>query len=160
MRDFEKLNNQPRSTVQQKRGKNKIKPEILTKQYSPLGPNINSIIKKHLHIIIDNPNLVEMFSKDSMFFAYKRFPNLKDLMVRADPYSIKPLKETDQDPGCSDCKKRCDSCKNYVDHVSSFECFATTKNLLNQNTSHMHHTKYDLFSISFSKIMFNRETFH
>ena len=48
-------------------------------------------------------------------------------MVHADPYSIKPLKEIDQNPGCSDCMKRCDSCKNFVDHVSSFECFATKK---------------------------------
>ena len=38
-------------------------------------------------------------------------------MVRADLYSIKPLKEIDQDPGCSDCMKRCDSCKNYLDHI-------------------------------------------
>ena len=147
VRDFEKLNNQPRSTVQQKRGKSKIRPVIFTKQYNPLGPNINSIIKKHLLIIIDNPNLVEMFSKDSMLFACKRFPNLKDLMVRADPYSIKPLKETDQDPGCSDFKKRCDSCKNYVDHVYHLLNVLQQNNLLNQNTSHVHHTKYDLFRI-------------
>ena len=66
-----------------------------------------------------------MFPKDSMFCAYKRFPNLKDLMVRADSYSIKPLKETDQNPGCSDCMKRGDSYKNFVDHISSFECFTT-----------------------------------
>ena len=65
-----------------------------------------------------------MFPKDSIFCAYKRFPNLKDLVVRADPYSIKPLKEIDQNPGCSDCMKRCDSFKSFVDHVSSFECFA------------------------------------
>ena len=47
-------------------------------------------------------------------------------MVRDDPYSIKPLKEIDQDPGCSDCM-RCDSCKGFVDHILSFECFATKK---------------------------------
>ena len=66
-----------------------------------------------------------MFPKDSVFCTYKRFPNLKDLMVHADPYSIIPLQEIDQDPGCSDCMRRCDSCKNFVDHISSFECFAT-----------------------------------
>ena len=43
-------------------------------------------------------------------------------MVRADSYSIKPLKEIDEDPGCSDCKKRCDSCKKIVEQVSSFQC--------------------------------------
>ena len=45
-------------------------------------------IYKHLLIITDNPNLVDMFPKNSMFCAYKRFPNLKDLIVHADPYSI------------------------------------------------------------------------
>ena len=49
-------------------------------------------------------------------------------MVHADLYSIKPSKYIDQDPGSSDCMKRCDSCKNFVDHISSFECFATKKN--------------------------------
>ena len=123
IRAFEKINNQPRSTVQQKRA------VIFTTQYNPLGANINSIIKNSIIVIIitDNPNLAGMFPKDSMFCAYKRFPNLKELMVRADHYSIKPLKEIDQDPGCIDCMKRCDSYKNFVDHISSFECFATKK---------------------------------
>ena len=81
-------------------------------------------MKKHVFLITDNPNLDDMFFSNSMFCTYKKFPNLKVLMVRLDPYSIKPLKEIDQDPGCSDCKKRCDSCENFVDHVSSFKCFA------------------------------------
>ena len=46
-------------------------------------------------------------------------------MVHTDPYSIRPLKEIDQDLGCSGCVNRCDSCKNFDDHVSSFECLAT-----------------------------------
>ena len=50
-------------------------------------------MKSHLPNITGNPNLVEMFPEDSVFYAYKRFPNLKDLMVRAVPYIIKPLKE-------------------------------------------------------------------
>ena len=51
-----------------------------------------------------------MFPEDSMFCAYKKLPNLKDLMVCSDPYSIKPLKEIDQDPGCSDCE-------NFVERI-------------------------------------------
>ena len=61
IRAFKKINIQPRSTVQQKRAKNKKKTVIFTTQYNPLGPNINSIIKKHLPVITDNPSLVEMF---------------------------------------------------------------------------------------------------
>ena len=64
-----------------------------------------------------------------MFCPYKRFPNLKDLMVVVYLYSIKPLKEIDQHPGCSVCMKRIYSCKNSVDHISSFECFATKKRI-------------------------------
>ena len=89
MKAFEKNNQQPRSTVQQKRTKSNIKSVIFTTQYKPLGPNISSIIKKHLPIIKDTPNLIDMLPKDSIFCPSKRFPNLSDLMVRADPYSIK-----------------------------------------------------------------------
>lgn len=55
------------------------------------------------------------------------FPDLKDLMACVNPYSIKPLKEVDQDSGCKDYMKRCDSSKNFIHHISSFGCF-TTKN--------------------------------
>ena len=74
-----------------------------------------------------------------MFCPYKRFPNLKDLMVHAYPYSIKPLKEIDQDPGSSGCMKRCDFCKIFVDHISSFECFATKKKLKSKDISRAPH---------------------
>ena len=80
-----------------------------------------------------------MFPKDSIFCAYKRFPNPKDLMVHADPYSIKPLKEIDSDPSCNDCMKRCDSYKNFVDNISSFECFATKKFLEPEDISNAQH---------------------
>ena len=71
IRAFKKINSQPRSKLQQKRAKSKAKPVIFTTQYNPVGRNINPIVKKPLPIIIDNPNLVEMFPKDSMFRACK-----------------------------------------------------------------------------------------
>ena len=60
-------------------------------------------------------------------------------MVRADSYSIKPLKEIDEDPGCSDCNKRCDFCKNFLDHISSFEYFTTKKKKKSEYISHAPH---------------------
>ena len=71
IRAFKKISNQSRSKLQQKRAKSKVKPVIFTTQYNPVGPNINPIVKKPLPIIIDNPNLVEMFPNDSMFRACK-----------------------------------------------------------------------------------------
>ena len=61
---------------------------MFTTQYNPLGPNISSIIKKHLPLIKFNPNLIEMFPKVSIFSACKRFPNHRDPMVHGDPYNI------------------------------------------------------------------------
>ena len=104
-RALEKNNKQPRLTAQQKRAKNNLKPSIFTTQYNPVGPNISSIITKHLPIIKDNHNLMEMFLKGSIFCTYKRFPSLRDLMVHSDLYSIKPLKEVHQDHCCSNCMK-------------------------------------------------------
>ena len=86
LRAFEKFNNQPRSNIEEKGAKSKIKPAIFTTQYNPLGHNINCIIKKHPSIITDNLNLLDMFLKDSVFCAYQRFLNLSDLMMRADLY--------------------------------------------------------------------------
>ena len=48
-------------------------------------------------------------------------------MMRADPYTIKPLEEVDEDPGCSDYMKRCDSCKTLLT-IYVNKCFATKKN--------------------------------
>ena len=51
-----------------------------------------------------------MFPKDLMLCLYKSFPNLRDIMVSAGPYSHKTIKKVDQGPGCSDFMKRYDSC--------------------------------------------------
>ena len=74
-----------------------------------------------------------------MVCAFKRFPNLKDLMMRADPYSIKPLKEIDQNPGCSDCMKRCDSCKNFVDMYHLLNVLQQKKISKSEDISHAPH---------------------
>ena len=63
-RALEKNNKQPILTTQHKRAEGNIKPVIFTTQYNPLGPNISFIIKKHLPIIKNNTNLIEMFPKE------------------------------------------------------------------------------------------------
>ena len=82
--------------ISKKEQNNNAEPVIFTTQYNPLISNTSSIIKRHLPVPTGNPSLMEMFPKDSIFCAYKRFPNLRDLMVCADPYIIKPLKKVDQ----------------------------------------------------------------
>ena len=61
----------------------------------------------------------------SVFCLCKRFPSLRDLIVYDDPYSIRSLKEVDQNPGYISCKIRCNLCMKFVDHLLSTSCFAT-----------------------------------
>ena len=59
-----------------------------------------------------------------MMIAYKREKKLKELLTKADPYSI--IKNVDDEiHTCVPCKQRCDSCANFVVAESSFECFTT-----------------------------------
>ena len=86
-----------------------------------------------------------MFPNDLTYCAHGIFPNLIHVMVSADTFSIKTLKEVDQDPRRSKFYEKMWR-KKFVDHISSFQYFAIIF-FLNQTISLMHHTIYDLFSI-------------
>ena len=58
--------------------------------------------------------------------AYKREKKLKELLTKADPYNI-INNVNDETHTYVPCKKRCDSCTNFVVAKSSFECFATKR---------------------------------
>ena len=103
------------------------RPVIFTTQFNPIGPDIRKIINSHLHLFNSSPVLKEISPKGSIFTAYKRLPNLKELMVRADPYISNHGNNIVDDPGYKTCNRKCDSCNNFVDSVSSFKCNATGK---------------------------------
>ena len=60
--------------------KNKV---VFCSNYNPLGPNINSNIQKHAHIL-DNCQIMQ--NKEIMV-AYKHEKNLNELLTRANPYN-------------------------------------------------------------------------
>ena len=97
--------------------KNKI---IFCSKYNPLGPNIKNIIQKHVHIL-DNGQIMQ---NKEIKVACKREKSLKELPTRADCYNI--INHVDDEIHTYvPCKKRYDSCTNFVVAKSSFECFAT-----------------------------------
>ena len=98
--------------------KNKI---VFCSKYSHLGPNIKNIIQKHAHIL-DNCQIME--NKEIMV-VYKREETLKELLTRNNPYIINHV--DDEMHTYVSCKKRCDSCTNFVVAKSSFKCFATKR---------------------------------
>ena len=95
---------------------------VFCRKYNPQGPNINSIIRKHPHIL----NNCQIMQNKEILVAYKRKKNLKELLMKADPYNI--ISNIDDEMHTYvPCRQRCDSCANFVVAKSSFECFATKR---------------------------------
>ena len=86
-------------------------------KYNPLGPTIKKTIQKHAHIL----GSCQIMQSKEIMVAYEREKKLKELLTRADLYNV--VNHVDDVP----CKKRCDSCTNFVIAKSSFECFPTKK---------------------------------
>ena len=101
--------------------KNKI---VFCSKYNTLGSNIKNIIQKHAHILGN----CQVIQNKEIMATYKREKNLKELLTRVDPYNI--LNHVnDEMHAYVPCRKRCDSCTNFVITKSSFECFTTKKSL-------------------------------
>ena len=91
-------------------------------KYYPLGRNIKNIIQKHAHIL-DNYQIMQ--NKEIMV-AYKCHKKSKELLTTSDPYNI--INNVDDEVHTYvPCKKRCNSCMNFVVAKSSFECFSAER---------------------------------
>ncbi len=58
-------------------------------RYSPLANNIDGIIQKYWHIVESDPKLQSIFDKLPRV-VYKRPPNLRNMLVRADLLVLQP----------------------------------------------------------------------
>ena len=73
----------PRSETLQEHNRDKDKsPVPFTITYNPALPNIQEILHKKQPILYSTNHLQKIF-KDVPFIAYRRSPNLRDLLVRA-----------------------------------------------------------------------------
>ena len=103
------------------------KKKIFITKYNPLGPNVRGIIKKHSHILEQSAAAKAVFPEGIMV-ASKRERNLKELLSRADPYSIKcDLTENLSGKGYKRCQNDCDSCKCFVMETDKITSTATGK---------------------------------
>ena len=90
-----------------------------------MGPNVRAIIKKHSHILSNSVAAKEVFPNGVML-ASRREQNLKELLTRADPYSIKvDLTADHTGMGYKSCNKTCDSCRSFVMEVDKIKSSAT-----------------------------------
>ena len=114
-----------------KHGK-KVKPRnaknliVFSTSFDPHGPNVNKIINRNIHLLLNNDNLKELYTKGTILNANKREKNLQQLLMRSDPYNIKDDQQLKEDRGYTKCSyKNCDSCNNFVDETTYIECNAT-----------------------------------
>ena len=123
---FNKLSTIPRNDARKSAGKKNPKDLIVfSTSYNPRGPNVNNIVRKYLHLIQNNPKLNTLIPKGTILVANKREKNLKELLLRADPYNIKSDLCNNNPSGYEKCGKKCDSCINFVDETSDIISNAT-----------------------------------
>jgi hypothetical protein len=103
---------------------------IFSTKYNPLGPNVRAIVKQHSHILEKSATAKEVFPEGVMV-ASRREQNLKELLTRADPYSIKSDLTGDlTGMGYKGCDRKCDSCDTFVMETNKIKCSATGKTFM------------------------------
>ena len=119
--NFRKIQDISRRDARKKRGKEAgQKKQRFFSEYNPRGPNISAIIKKHEHFVRGHEFLNNLFPPNCFQVVHRRGQNLKELLLRADPYSVKP-----QPVGCYNKCEGCDSCKNFLSGQTSVKVNAT-----------------------------------
>ena len=119
---FERTKIMPRKKAREKVNKGNCSSAIVfSTKYNPRGPNVKSIFTKHSHLIRNCPSLKKIFP-DGVMTSFKREKNLKELLMRGDPYNIKEDLIDHSKHGYKRCNQICDSCDNFVletDHIIS-----------------------------------------
>ena len=70
--------------------------------------------------------MTEIFPAKSVFPAYRRTKNLKEVLAPSKFRPSSAANQTDNEGGCFKCdKNRCDLCKNFLLQTSKFQSSAT-----------------------------------
>jgi len=94
--------------------------------YNPILPDVQRVIKKHAHLLRSSPELLEIFPPKSVFPAYRRIKNLKEILAPSKFGGTGSVNHTRQETvGCFKCNKRCDLCQKFLIQDTKFRSFAT-----------------------------------
>ena len=81
-KQFDKVPSIPRAELLKKKVKPAKKVFPLVLEYNPILPDIQKVIKKHFYLLQSSPEVKEIFPSNSIFPAYRRTRNLKEMLVR------------------------------------------------------------------------------
>ena len=112
--EYDKVSSLPRHEARKKVEKSFDNKLIFTSAFNLRGPNVSQSINHHLDLIKKSPFLHNIFPDGSILVASERCQNLKDLLVRGDPYNIKHDLTDTVPHQYKPCGKKCDSCDNFV----------------------------------------------
>ena len=121
--------------------KKNVKPDKivfpLVHDYSPIPPDIQKLIQGHAHLLRSSPELLEIFPSKSIFPAYRRTKNLKDILAPSKFCGDSGVNQVERETGgCFKCSSRCDLCKNFLIQDSKFKRFSTGRTFkINQDLS-------------------------
>lgn len=104
----------------------KVFPLVL--DYNPILPDIQNkeALRMHFHLLRSSPQITEIFPAKSVFPAYRRTKNLKEVLAPSKFRPSSAANQTVNEGGCSKCdKNRCDLCKNFLLQASKFQSSAT-----------------------------------
>ena len=122
---FDKVRNIPRERARLKKStKNQgSKKHRFFTNFNPHHPNIHQIILKNENILRTSTTLEQIFPQGSFQVVNKREKNLKELVSKADPYTIKPPMNGEY----VTCNSRCDSCNTFAKGCTEFKCNPTSR---------------------------------
>ena len=123
IKNFEQTKQLSRREARNKRVPDKEKKHRFFTEFNPNAPNISEILKKHEHLLRGHEKLNKLFPPGSFQMVNRRTKNLQELMLRADPYSVRSNEADCQYKKCG----RCDSCKNFVIGANTIKSTATGK---------------------------------
>ena len=119
---FEKALNIDRSELLKKNVKPNKNVFPLVLDYNPILPDIQKVIQKHAHLLRSSPELLEIFPSKSIFPAYRRTKNLKDILAPSRFCEDRGVNQVGKGTGgCFKCSSRCDLCKNFLIQHSKFK---------------------------------------
>ena len=124
-KQFDKALSISRSELLSKKVKPDKKVFPLVLDYNPIFPDIQKVIKNHFHLLQSSPEVKEIFPSKSIFPAYRRTKNLKELLAPSKFQATSCRNPREENGGCSKCNKKCDLCKNYLIQASRFRSSAT-----------------------------------
>ena len=124
-KQFQKALSIPRPELLTKKNKSDKKVFPLVLDYNPILPDIQKVIRKHLHLLHSSSHIKEIFPAKSIFPAYRRTKNLKETLAPSKFRSGMGHNLNIEEGGCSHCGKRCDLCKNVLLQASKFQSSAT-----------------------------------